>query len=92
MPITSTGAGQGVPARACTSGSPASRVTHAYTRYEGRFAMAQEEARAAELGIWGLSHAQQCQLADRGNGKRWSQMFVRSVILDDVYRPHATKN
>jgi hypothetical protein len=51
--------------------------------------MAQEEARAAELGIWGLSHAQQCQLADRGNGKRWSQMFVRSVILDDVYRPHA---
>ena len=38
------------------------------TRYEGRFAVAQEEARATGLGIWGLSHAQQCQLADRGNG------------------------
>src|SRR5215211_2920432 len=38
------------------------------TRYEGRFAAAQEEARAAGLGIWGLSRAQQCQLADRGNG------------------------
>ena len=38
------------------------------TRYEGRFAAAQEEARAAGLGIWGLSHPQQCQLADRGNG------------------------
>jgi micrococcal nuclease len=38
------------------------------TRYEGRFAAAQEEARAAGLGIWGLTHPQQCQLADRGNG------------------------
>jgi len=38
------------------------------TRYEDRFAAAQEEARAAGLGIWGLSHAQQCELADRGNG------------------------
>src|SRR3712207_2840098 len=24
-----------------------------------------------------------------GGKKRWSQMFVRSAILDDVYRPHA---
>ena len=38
------------------------------TRYEGRFAAAQREARAAGLGIWGLTLAQQCQLADRGNG------------------------
>jgi micrococcal nuclease len=38
------------------------------TRYEERFAAAQEEARAANLGIWGLTFAQQCQLADRGNG------------------------
>jgi micrococcal nuclease len=38
------------------------------TRYEDRFAAAQEEARAAGLGIWGLSQAQQCELADRGNG------------------------
>jgi micrococcal nuclease len=38
------------------------------TRYEGRFAAAQEEARAAGLGIWGLELSQQCLLADRGNG------------------------
>src|SRR3712207_8980557 len=35
------------------------------TRYEGHFAAAQEEARAAGLGIWGLPHAQQCELADK---------------------------
>ncbi len=38
------------------------------TRYEGRFAAAQEGARVAEIGIWGLSLDQQCLLADRGNG------------------------
>jgi micrococcal nuclease len=38
------------------------------TRYEGRFAAAQEQARAAGIGIWGLSLSQQCLLADRGNG------------------------
>ena len=38
------------------------------TKYEDRFAEAQEEARAGGLGIWGLSLEQQCQLADHGNG------------------------
>jgi micrococcal nuclease len=38
------------------------------TNYEARFAATQEQARAARLGLWGLSHAQQCKLADRGNG------------------------
>ena len=38
------------------------------TRYEARFAAAQERARSAGLGIWGLTNAQQCELADRGNG------------------------
>ncbi len=38
------------------------------TRYAGRFTAAQERARAAGLGIWGLTLAQQCELADRGNG------------------------
>lgn len=38
------------------------------TAYEGDFIAAQEEARAAGLGIWGLSVPEQCQLADRGNG------------------------
>ena len=38
------------------------------TRYEARFAAAQRRARAARLGIWGLSSGKQCQLADRGNG------------------------
>jgi micrococcal nuclease len=38
------------------------------TEHETRFAAAQDEARAAGLGIWGLSHAEQCELADRGNG------------------------
>ena len=38
------------------------------TKYEDRFAVAQEEARAAGVGIWGLPLAQQCRLADRGNG------------------------
>src|SRR5215207_427262 len=37
-------------------------------RYENRLQAAQEEARDAELGIWGLSHDEQCELADRGNG------------------------
>ena len=38
------------------------------TKYEGRFATAQEQARAEGVGIWGLSLNQQCLLADRGNG------------------------
>jgi micrococcal nuclease len=38
------------------------------TKYEDRFAAAQDEARDAGLGIWGLSENQQCKLADRGNG------------------------
>jgi micrococcal nuclease len=38
------------------------------TKYESRFASAQEEARSANLGIWGLTHAEQCELANRGNG------------------------
>ena len=38
------------------------------TRYEERFAAAQEQARAAGIGIWGLSLNKQCLLADRGNG------------------------
>jgi micrococcal nuclease len=38
------------------------------TKYEARFEAAQDAARSAELGIWGLTLAQQCQLADRGNG------------------------
>ncbi len=37
------------------------------TKYEDRFAEAQEEARAGGLGIWGFSLEQQCQLADHGN-------------------------
>ena len=38
------------------------------TMYEGRFEAAQEQARAAGIGIWGLSLNKQCLLADRGNG------------------------
>jgi len=38
------------------------------TKYEDRFAAAQADARAADLGIWGLPARKQCQLADRGNG------------------------
>jgi micrococcal nuclease len=38
------------------------------TAYVDRFQAIQSEARAAGLGIWGLSQARQCQLADRGNG------------------------
>lgn len=37
-------------------------------RYESRFRQAQQQARQAKRGIWGLSRAQQCRLADRGNG------------------------
>ncbi|MDP9410034.1 MAG: thermonuclease family protein, partial [Actinomycetota bacterium] len=37
------------------------------TRYADRFTAAQEQAKASGLGIWGLTLAQQCQLADRGN-------------------------
>jgi len=38
------------------------------TEYEGRFAAAQEEAKASGLGIWGLSLREQCLLANHGNG------------------------
>ena len=38
------------------------------TKYEEIFAAAQKKAKKAGIGIWGLSHNQQCKLADRGNG------------------------
>jgi micrococcal nuclease len=37
-------------------------------RYEVAFSQAQEQARQAQRGIWGLPKDQQCELADRGNG------------------------
>ena len=37
-------------------------------RYEVRFSQAQDQARQAQVGIWGLPKEQQCELADRGNG------------------------
>lgn len=36
--------------------------------YEARFEQAQQEARSAGRGLWGLPEDQLCQLADRGNG------------------------
>jgi micrococcal nuclease len=36
--------------------------------HEEAFEAAQEEARSAGLGIWGLSRSEQCELANRGNG------------------------
>jgi micrococcal nuclease len=38
------------------------------TAHAAEFAAAQRRAREAGLGIWELSTAQKCQLADRGNG------------------------
>ena len=38
------------------------------TEYVDRFENIQADARAAGLGIWGLSQSEQCQLADRDNG------------------------
>ena len=38
------------------------------TRYLDRFEAAQEEARRAERGIWGLPAGEACRLRDRGNG------------------------
>jgi micrococcal nuclease len=38
------------------------------TKYRDRFLAAQEEARAANRGIWGLSTEEQCQLANFDNG------------------------
>jgi len=38
------------------------------TRYLDRFERAQEEAREAGLGIWGLPENEACELRDRGNG------------------------
>lgn len=38
------------------------------TEYEDRFATAQDEAKASGLGIWGLSIADQCLLANHGIG------------------------
>ena len=38
------------------------------TRYEDRFEAAQERAREAGRGIWGLEERELCRLTDRGNG------------------------
>jgi len=38
------------------------------TEYVDQFESIQRQARAENRGIWSLSQAQQCQLADRGNG------------------------
>jgi hypothetical protein len=38
------------------------------TEYEDRFEAAQDEAREEDLGIWGLSTQEQCELANHGNG------------------------
>jgi micrococcal nuclease len=38
------------------------------TKYSERFEETQQEARASDLGIWGLSLQEQCQLANHGNG------------------------
>lgn len=38
------------------------------TRYVDRFGDAQEEAREARRGIWGLPESELCRLRDRGNG------------------------
>jgi micrococcal nuclease len=38
------------------------------TAHAPQFAAAQSRAREAGVGIWGLTRAQQCQLANRGNG------------------------
>jgi micrococcal nuclease len=38
------------------------------TAHAAQFAAVQRRARAAGLGIWGLTTAQKCELADRGNG------------------------
>ncbi len=38
------------------------------TEYVSQFESIQRQARAENRGIWSLSQAQQCQLADRGNG------------------------
>ena len=37
-------------------------------RYESRFEQAQQQARSAGRGLWGLPRDQLCQLTDRGNG------------------------
>jgi micrococcal nuclease len=37
-------------------------------KYEARFRAAQQEARDAERGLWGLPQSQLCPLTDRGNG------------------------
>jgi micrococcal nuclease len=38
------------------------------TTHAQQFAAAQRKAKAAGIGIWGLSTPQKCELADRGNG------------------------
>jgi micrococcal nuclease len=37
-------------------------------RFEARYSQAQDQARRMQRGIWSLPKAQQCELADRGNG------------------------
>jgi endonuclease YncB( thermonuclease family) len=46
------------------------------TAYETKFAAAQNGARTAGRGIWGLPKGQQCKLADRGNGPTQHEVVV----------------
>lgn len=51
------------------------------TKYRVRFARAQKEARQAGRGIWGFSHEERCELADRGNGIGEGSRDCRMVIF-----------
>lgn len=48
-------------------------------KYVDRFLAAQESARTAGRGLWGLTASEQCELADRGNGIGGCEVETPSV-------------
>jgi micrococcal nuclease len=61
-------------------------------RFEARFSQAQDQARQAQRGIWGLPKDQQCELADRGNGVGEGSPGCQGQVLRPAPDPHVDKD
>jgi micrococcal nuclease len=61
-------------------------------RFEARFSQAQDQARQAQRGIWGLPKDQQCELADRGNGIGEGSPGCQGQVPRPVPDPGVTKD
>jgi micrococcal nuclease len=61
--------------------------------YQDKFESAQQKAKSAGLGIWGLVESQQCKLADRGNGiGEGTPVCVRDAVPKPKPQPKPEPN